>query len=94
MDFRRQPLDDAVDRRHGERELAFDVPVPAEALVVAAFAGHQLAIAKVRQRRVVKLHDVNARRGERLRLARKGIRQVLHEMLVSWVGGCAVFGFQ
>ncbi len=85
-----QAIHHAIDRLDRLGDLALRIPLPPQALVVRAFPGHQAAVAEVRQRRVVHLHDVDSRLHGRPRLRGQDLRQVIEQMPVGGIRVAAV----
>jgi len=90
MHFGLEALDHPVDGGQRLGKLAVDVPIAAQTLVVRPLARHELAVAEIRQRRVVELHDIDAYLDHRARFAGQDLGQMIHEALDCGVSFAAV----
>ena len=90
MNFGGQILRNGIDGRHGVGKLLFDVPLASQALIMDLLTRGQSAIAKVSQRRIINLDDVDARFHERPCLTGQDLGQVVHEVLHRGIGIAAV----
>jgi hypothetical protein len=73
-------LHHSIDRIDCLGYLPLRIPLSPQAFIVRAFPGHQAAVAEVRQRRIVHLHDVDSRLDGRTCLPGQDLGQVIQQV--------------